>query len=115
MVPDLPEVLLGSPYSISVEIDLSDVSEPLQSSLLSSTSEQNIFTSAESTSSCVELLAEFGVKALQPGIDPLLSVDFPDRAKIHGELTKAYKNRGFAASEETGSDVLRFLRVQKTS
>ena len=115
MGPDLPEVLLGSPYSISVEIGLSDVIEPLQSSLLSSTSEQNFFTSAESISSCVELLAEFGLKALQPGYDPLLSVDFLDRAKIQGELMNAYKNKIFAASEETGTEVLRFVSVQKTS
>ena len=48
--------------------------------------------STDSISFCVELLAEFGDKALQPSYDPWASVDFHGRAKIHVDLTKAFKD-----------------------
>ena len=76
MVSKLPSVSLGSPGKSTAEVDLSDMIEPLQSYLLGSSAEQNIFTSAKSISSCVELLDEFGDKALQPCFDPWASVDF---------------------------------------
>ena len=80
---------LGSPNRSFAGVDLADVIEPLQGYLLSSSSEQNIFSSAECISSCVEMLAEFGDRALQTSFDPWASVDFHGRAKIHADLTKA--------------------------
>ena len=62
----VPNVSLGSPSRIGTEIDLADAIKPLQSYVLTSSGEQNIFSSAESVSPCVELLAEYGDKALQP-------------------------------------------------
>ena len=76
VVPKLPSVSLGSPAKSTAEVDLSDNIEPLQSYLLGSSAEQNIFTSAEYIWSCVELLDEFGDKAIQPCFDPWASVDF---------------------------------------
>ena len=66
IVPDLPNVSLGSSNRGVAGVDLADVIEPLQSFLLSSSLEQNIFASAKCISSCVEVLAEFGDWALQP-------------------------------------------------
>ena len=82
VVPKLPCVTLGCPSKSAVEADLSDIIEPLQSYLLSSSFEQNVFTSAESISSCVELLDEFGDKAIQPCYDTWASVDFHDKSQI---------------------------------
>ena len=48
--------------------------------------------SADSISSCVEMLAEFGDKALLPSYDSWATVDFHGRSKIHVDLTKAYKD-----------------------
>ena len=66
-------------------LDLADVIEPLQSYLLSSSLEQNIFASTECISSCVEMLAELGDRALQPSYDPWASVGFHGRGKIHAD------------------------------
>ena len=105
VVPELPNMSLGSPNRSVAGVDLADVIEPLQSSLLSSNSEQNIFSSAECISSCVEMLAEFGDRALKPSFDPWASVDFHGRAKIHADLTKTHKDVRSAANVETDADV----------
>ena len=104
-VPKLPSVSLGSPGRGSTDVDLSDVIEPLQSYLLGSGAEQNIFTSAESISSCAELLDEFGDRAIRSSYDPWASVDFHGRSEIYGALTKAYKNVRIASNVETGVEV----------
>ena len=96
---------MGSPGKISAEVDLSDVIEPLQSYLLGSSAEQNIFTNAESISSCVELLDEFGDRAIRSSYDPWASVDFHGKSEIYGALTKAYKNVRIASNVETGVEV----------
>ena len=62
--------------------------------------------SADSISSCVEMLAEFGDRALQPSYDPWASVDFHGRAKIHADLTKAYNDVRIAANVEAHADVI---------
>ena len=51
------------------------------------------------------MLAEFGDRALQPSYDPWTSVDFHGRAKIHADLTKAYKDVRIAANVEADADV----------
>ena len=86
-------------------IDLADNIEPLQCYLLTFSADQSIFVSADSVCSCVEMLAEFGDRALQPSYDPWASVDFHGRAKMHADLTKAYKDVRIAASFEVGVDV----------
>ena len=105
VVPKLPSVSLGSSGKNSAEVDLSDIIEPLQSYLLGSKAEQNIFTNAESISSCVELLDEFGDKALQPCFDPCATVDFHRQYQIYADLTKAYKNVRVALNVETGVEI----------
>ena len=70
MVRELPKVSLGSFDGSSLGINLSDIIEPSQSYLLNSSSAHNFFGSAESISLCVELLAEFGDKAVHSGYDP---------------------------------------------
>ena len=105
VVPKMPAVSLGSPAKSASEVDLSGIVEPLQSYLLGSRAEQNIFTSAESISSCVELLDEFGDRAIQPCYDPWASVDFYDKSQIYADLTKAYKNVRVASNVETGVEV----------
>ena len=105
VVPDLPSVSLGSPNRSVAGVDLADVIEPLQSYLLGSRLEQNIFASAECISSCIEMLAVFGDRALQPSYDPWASVDFHGRGKIHADLTKAYKDVRIAANVEADADV----------
>ena len=72
---------------------------------MGSSAEQNIFTSAESISSCVELLDDFGDKAIQPCFDPRASVDFHGKSQIYADLTKAYKNVRFGSNVETGVEV----------
>ena len=104
IVPELPNVSLGSPDRGSA-VDLADVIEPLQCSLLTCSADQNIIVSADSISSCVEMLAEFGDKALQPSYEPWTSVVFHGRAKIHADLTKAYKDVRIAANVEADADV----------
>ena len=64
-----------------------------------------MFSSAECISSYIEMWAEFGDQALQPSFHPWASVDFHCRAKIHTDLTKAYKDLRFAANVETDADV----------
>ena len=105
VVPDLPSVSLGSPNRSVAGVDLADVIEPLQSYLLGSSLEQKIFASAECISSCVEMLTEFGDRALQPFCDPWASVDFHGRGKIHADLTKTYKDMKIAANIEADADV----------
>ena len=104
-VPNLPSVTLGSPGKSTAGVDFLDIIELLQSYLLDSSSEQIIFTSAESISSCVELLDEFGDKAIQPSYDPWANVDFHGKSQICADLTKAYKNVRIASDVETGVDV----------
>ena len=105
VVPELPSVSLGSPDRNSSAVDLSDLIEPLQSYLLTSNTEQNIFSSADSISSCVEMLAEFGDKALQPSYDLWIGVVSDGRSKIHADLTKAYKDVRVAIIVGMGADV----------
>ena len=105
VVPKLPSVSLGSPGKSTGEVALSDIIEPLQSYLLGSSGEQKTFTSAESISSCVELLDEFGDRAIQPCYDPWASVDFHDKSQIYADLTKSYKNVRVASNVETGAEV----------
>ena len=105
MVPKLPSVSLGSPGKSTAEVDLSDITEPLQSCLLGSSAEQNIFTSEESISSCVELMDEFGDKAIQPCFDSWAIVDFHGQSQIYADLTKTYKNVRVASNVETGVEV----------
>ena len=107
-VPELPNVSLGLPDQNSTAIDLADLIEPLQSYLLTCSTEQNIFSSADSILSCVEMLAEFGYKALQPSYDPWAGVDFHGRSKIHADLTKAYKDMRFATNVGRDADVTFF-------
>ena len=95
------------PFNRSVTgIDLAEMIEPLQNYLLNSSSEQVTFTSAESISSCVERLAEFGDKALQSSNNPCLSVGFKGRSEIHADLTRAYKHVRIAASVEVDAVVI---------
>ena len=101
-MPKLPSVTLGCPSKSAAEVDLSDILEPSQSYLLSSTAEKKIFTSAESTLSCVELLDKFADRAMQPGYDPWTSVDFHGKSQIYADLTTAYKNVRIASKIETG-------------
>ena len=105
IVPELPNVSMGSPSRSRSAIDLVDIIEPLQCYLLTCSADQNILVSADSISSCVEMLAEFGDRALQPSYDPWASVDFHGRVKIHADLTKAYKDVKIAANVETDADV----------
>ena len=105
IVPELPNVSMGSPDRSRSAIDLADIIEPLQCYLLTCSEDQNIFLSADSVSSCVEMLSEFGDKALQPSYDPWASVDFYGRAKIHADSTKTYKDVRIAANVEGDADV----------
>ena len=105
VVPKLPSVTLGCPSKSAAEVDLSDILEPSQSYLLSSTAEKKIFTSAESTLSCVELLDKFADRAMQPGYDPWTSVDFHGKSQIYADLTTAYKNVRIASKIETGVEI----------
>ena len=105
MVPKLPSVTLGCPVKSAAGVLLSDFFEPLQSYFLSSSSEKNIFTNAESISSCVELMDELRDKAIRPCHDPWASVDFHDKSQIYADLTKAYKNVRLASNVETGVEV----------
>ena len=105
VVPKLPSIALGSPGKSTAGVDLSDIIEPLQSYLLGSSAEQNIFTSAESILSCVELVDEIGDKAIQPCFDPWASVDFHDKSQKYDDLTKAYKNVRVASNIEIGIEV----------
>ena len=105
IVPELPSVALGSLNRSVAVVDLADVIEPLHCNLLSNSSEQNIFSSAECISSCVEKLAEFGDRPLQPSYDHWCCLDFHGHAKIHVDLTKTYNDVRIAANVETDADV----------
>ena len=106
VVPEPPNVSLGLANGSGREIDLAEVIEPLRSSLLTSSAEQNIFLCSESTSLCVEMLADFRDEALQPSYDSWASVDFHGRVKICADLTKTYKDVRVAANVETDADVI---------
>ena len=106
VVPKLPSVSLSSPGKSTAEVDLSDIIGPLQSSLLGSSVEQNIFTSVESISSCGELLYEFGDKAIQLCFDPWASVDFHGQSQINADPTKAYKDVKIASNVGTGVEFI---------
>ena len=103
IVPELPNASLGSPDRSSSAIDLADVIEHLQSYLLTCNTEQNFFLAADSIFSCVEMLAEFGDKALQPSYDPWATVDFHARSILHADLTKTFKDVKVATN--VGTDV----------
>ena len=60
VVPKLLSVTLRFLGKNTAEIDLSDIFERLRKCLLSSSTEQNVFISAESISSSVESFNEFG-------------------------------------------------------
>ena len=105
IIPELPNVSMGSPGRSCRAIDLADIIEPLQCYMLTCSADQNIVVSADCISSCVEILAEFGDRALQPSYDPWASVDFHGRVKIHADLTKAYKDVRIAANVEADADV----------
>ena len=105
IVPELPNASLGSPDQGSTGIDLADAIEPLQSFLLTYSADQKVFVSPDSISSCVEMLAEFGDRALQPFCDPWASVDLHGRLKTHADLTKAYKDVRFATNVGADADV----------
>ena len=104
-MPQLPSVTLGSPVESTAEVDLLDLIEPLESYLLSSSAEQNVFTNGKSILSCLELLDEFGDKRIQPCYDLSASVDFHDKSQIYADLTKAYKNVRLASNVKTGVGV----------
>ena len=95
---------LGSPDRSSTVIDLADVVELLQSYLLTCSADEIIFVSADFFSSCVEILAEFGDKALQPSYDLWATVDFHGCSKILADLTKVYKNVRVAINVGTVAD-----------
>ena len=96
---------LRSPDRNSIATDLADVIEPLQSHLLTCSAEQSIFASADSISSCVEMLAEFGDKALQPSYDHWASVEFHGGSKIHADLKKNFNDVNVATNVWTDADV----------
>ena len=64
-----------------------------------------MFLIAECIFSCVEMLAEFGGRALQSSYDPWASVDIHGRSKIHDDLTTAYKNERVPTNVGTYADV----------
>ena len=105
VVPELPNVLLGSPNRSVMGVDLADVIELLQSFLSNSCSEQKVFSSAESISLYLDILAEFEDKALHCSYNLWSGVDFHGRAKFHADLTKAYKDVRIAANVETDFDL----------
>ena len=105
IVPELPNVSLGSPDWGSTAIDLADAIEPLQSFLLTYSADQKTFVSPDSIFSCVEMLAEFGDRALHPSYDPWASVDLHGQSEIHADLTKIYKNVRFATNVGKDADV----------
>ena len=105
IVPELPNVSMGSPDRSRSAIDLADIIEPLRCYLLTCSADQNVFGDADSISLCVEMLAAFGDRALQPSYDPWTSVDFQGRAKIHADMTKAHKDVRIAANVEADADV----------
>ena len=105
VVPKLPSVTLGCPSRSAAKTDFSDIIEPLQIYLQSSGAGQNIFSSAESILSCVELLDEFGDKAIQPCYEPWASVDFHNKSEMYADLTNAYKNVRLASNVETGVEI----------
>ena len=95
---------IGSPSRSRGAIDMADIIEPLQCYLLTCGADQNIFVKVDSISLCVEMLAEFGDRALQQSYDPWASVDVHGRVKIHADLTKAYKDVRSAANVETDAE-----------
>ena len=76
VVPKLPCGTLGCPGESTAGVGLSYNIESLQSYSLSSSAEQNFFTSAESISSCIEILDEFADEVIQSCYDLWPSVVF---------------------------------------
>ena len=99
----LPTVELSYPTSGVESVDLFSVIEPLQSYLLCGDSAHNFFTDPDSIGRCVELVDNFGDRALQAGYNPWDSVDFNGRAGIVEELSKAYKAVRVASDVDTSS------------
>ena len=114
MLPELPKASLSSPDESAMVIGLSDVIEFSQSCLLGSNSNQTNFTSAASVSSCVELMTEFGGKALQPGSHLSLSVDFQDYSLIQADLTNAHIKFTFFQGLNQKPKLLRLRRVHRS-
>ena len=80
--PVLSHVGLSSPMSGAETVDLSSVIELLQNYLLCGELANNFFTNPESIARCVELVDNFGDRALQAAYDPWESSDVHGRAEI---------------------------------
>ena len=63
----------------------------------------NFFTDPDSVARCVELLEDFGDRALQAEYNPWDSVDFHGRVGIVDQLSKAYKAVRVASDVDTSS------------
>ena len=94
---------MGSPDRSRSANDLADIIEPLQCYLLTCSADRKVFV--DSISSCVDMLAEFGDRALQRSCDPWASVDFHGPVKIHADLTNTYKDVRIATNVEADADV----------
>ena len=105
--PTLPIVGLSYPMSGMESVDLSLVTEPVQSYLLCGELTNNFFTDPDSVARCVVLLDSFGDQALQANYNPWDSFDFHGRAGIAlwrgGGLSKAYKAVRVASDVDTSS------------
>ena len=73
---------LSYPMSGFESVDLSSVIEPLQSYLFCGELANNFITDPDSIGRCVELVDNFGNRALRGGYNPWDSVDFNGRACI---------------------------------
>ena len=102
MVPKLPSVALGCHGKSAVEVDLSDIIEPLQSNLLSSSAEENILPKQ---SRFHHVLSSQIRQFNQLRYDPWSSVDFQNKSQIYADLSKAFKNVKLASNVATGVEV----------
>ena len=80
---------LSYPMSEVESVDLVSVIEPLQIYLLSGELANNFFTDPEAIAKCVELVDNFGDKALGAEDNPWESVEFHGKAGIVDGLSKA--------------------------
>ena len=101
--------LAGVNFVLSIVIgddaDLSERVDPVQSYLLSSKSESNMFNNASSKADCVELI-DFCRTANEPVFIPWTYVDFFSKDEILKVLMKCYKEiRVAAAVDGDTSDV----------
>ena len=101
--PALLTVGLSYPMSVVASVDLSSVIEPLQSYLLCGELANNFFTDPDSIGRCVELVDNFGDRALRAGFFPFDSVDFNGSAGLVEELSKTYKVVRVASDVDTSS------------